>query len=90
MCYTEEQKALISGLIGTQILGRAQSKTLRESFYTVHERLHKGELGYSDLRRIESALELVTPQSCESCNKEGYRDLVETLMVTRLMMRSAR
>lgn len=89
MGYTDEQKALISGVIGTQILGRMSSQSLRERFFAVHEHLLQGRLDHSDLKRIESALELVTPQSCQSCNKEGYRDLIETLMATRLMLKEA-
>lgn len=89
MSYTDEQKALISGVIGTQILGRTRSEKLRESYFAVHRHLHEGRLDRDDLRRIESALELVTPQSCQSCSKEGYRDLIETLMATRLMLREA-
>lgn len=89
MSYTEDQKALISGVIGTQILGRISSEKLRERFFAVHEHLHQGRLDRSDLQRIESALELVTPQNCQSCNKEGYRDLIEALMATRLMLREA-
>ena len=89
MGYTDEQKALISGVIGTQILGRISSEKLREKFFSVHEHLHQGELDRADLQRIESALELVTPQSCQSCSKEGYRELIEALMATRLMLRVA-
>ncbi len=89
MCYTEEQKAIISGVIGTQILGRTRSEKLRERFYVVHKHLHQGQLDHDDLQRIENALELVTPQSCQSCSKEGYRDLIEALMATRLMLREA-
>lgn len=89
MSYTDEQKALISGVIGTQILERTRSEALRASFYAVHEHLHQGRLDRADLKRIESALELVTPHTCQTCNKEGYRELIEALMATRLMLREA-
>ena len=90
MIYTEEQIALISGVIGTQILTRARSERLRETFFSVHERLYRGQLDRADLLHIKNALELVTPSTCPVSSKEGYRDLVEALTTTKLMLREAR
>lgn len=89
MCYTAEQKDLIGGLIGSHIMGRNLSPALRESFAQVYAHLQADRLSAADLRRIQSALELFTPRTCPSCSKEGYRDLIEALMVTRLMLREA-
>lgn len=87
MVYTEEQIALISGVIGTQILIRTRSEKLRETFYSVHERLTRRQLDHADLMYIKNMLELVTPSTCQTSSKEGYRDLVEVLAATKLMLR---
>lgn len=89
MSFTEQEKGIISGIIGAYFMGRNISQQLRESFIEVHTHLQSDSLNKHDLRRIKSALEFVTPQSCESCNKEGYRTLIETLMKTNLLLQNA-
>lgn len=89
MSYTDDQKALISGLIGTQFMGRNLTESLRERFVTAFGHLQDDHLSTGDLSLIASALELMTPQSCPSCNKESYRDMIEALTVTRLMLSKA-
>ena len=87
MCYTNEQKALIGGVIGSHFMGRNISQSLRDSFAQAYAHLQTDKLSAADLRRIESALAFLTPQTCPTCNKEGYRDMIEALMATRLMLR---
>ena len=86
MSYTEEQKALIGGVISVQVLGRHLSDSLRQLLSEVYAHLQTNQLSGRDLRVIESALELVTPQRCPDCPMEEYRDLIGTLMVTRRIM----
>lgn len=89
MCYTVEQKNLIGAMIGANIMGRTLSPALRDSFNRAYAALEADRLSKKDLRLIESALELLTPQSCQSCSKEGYRDMIEALAVTRRMLSEA-
>lgn len=87
MTYTAEQKDLISALIGTKIAPRTSTASLRQAFLAAHERMYRDTLTGSDLNLIHSALELITPEKPEDSSKEEYRELIETLMVTRRMLR---
>ena len=76
-------------MIGSHFMGRNISQGLRDSFAKAYSHLQTDKLDANDLRRIESALEFLTPLTCPICNKEGYRDMIEALMATRLMLREA-
>lgn len=89
MCYTVEQRDLITTLIGNNILVRRLSSPLRDSFSRVYRNLENDNLLPEDLKLIASALELITPNSCQSCNKEGYRDMIEALTATQMMLAQA-
>ena len=86
MCYTPEQKNLIGAMIGANFMGRNLSPALRSDFMRAYRDLENDELSSDDLRLIKNALELITPQSCQTCNMEGYRDMVELLATTRYML----
>lgn len=86
MCYTAEQKDLIGAMIGANFMGRNLSPALCNSFIQAYRDLESDELSSDDLRLIKSALELITPQSCQTCSMEGYRDMVEVLAATRCML----
>lgn len=86
MCYTAEQRNLIGAMIGANFMGRNLAPDLRSSFIRAYRDLENDELSSDDLRLIMNALELMTPQSCQSCSMEGYRDLVEVLTATRRML----
>lgn len=89
MCYTVEQRDLIATLIGNNILVRRLSSPLRDSFSRVYRNPENDNLLPEDLKLIASALELITPNSCQSCNKEGYRDMIEALTATQMMLAQA-
>ena len=86
MRYTAEQKDLIGAMIGANFMGRNLSPSLRSGFTRAYRNLENDELNSDDLRLIMSALELITPQSCQSCNMEGYRDMIDALTATRRML----
>lgn len=86
MKYTEDQKTLIGGVLSVQVLGRHLPDPLRKLLAEVYEDLQSDRLNARDLRIIESALELVTPQRCAACSMDEYRDLIGALMATRRMM----
>lgn len=87
MTYTEEQKNLISALIGTKIAPRTKSASLRQSLIVANEHLYSGALDESDLLLINSALELLVSPTPENSSKEEYRAMIEALMVTRGMLK---
>ena len=89
MCYTAEQKNLIGAIIGADFMGRNLSPSLRSSFTQAYKDLENDELSSDDLRLIKSALELITPQSCQTCNMEGYRDMIDALTTTQRMLTQA-
>ena len=86
MCYTAEQKNLISAMIGANFMGRNLSTSLRDSFSRAYRHLENDMLLPEDLKLIASALELITPQSC---SKEGYRDMIEAIAATHMMLAQA-
>ncbi len=86
MCYTAEQKDLIGAVIGTNFMGRSLSSSLRESFSRAYRHLESDKLLPEDLRLIANALELITPNSCQTCSKEGYRDMISALAATQMML----
>ena len=86
MCYTAEQKNLIGAIIGANFMGRNLTPTLRSKFIRAYRNLESDELNSDDLRLIINAIELLTPQSCQTCSMEGYRDMVEVLTATRRML----
>ena len=89
MKYTNAQKNIISALLQTRIAPRTKSASLRQALLAAHEHMYNDALTESDLILINSALELLTLEKPEDSNKEEYRDLIETLLVTRSMMRES-
>lgn len=87
--YTTGQKDLISGIIGTQILGRVREETLRHGLETLTSRLYADTLSTSDLERIQNILKFTLPDGCQTCNMEGYREQTEALLVTRRLLAQA-
>ena len=88
MFYTFEQKNLIEGLLDSHFIGRKLSDELQNSFLSAYRHLRSDTLDVKDLLRIESALEFMTPaDGCQTCNIEGYRDITEALIATRMQIR---
>ena len=86
VCYTTEQKDLIGAMIGAHFMGRNLSPSLRDSFTRAHAHLLSDQLSADDLRLIANAINLLTPQTCQTCNMEGYRDMIEVLTTTQRML----
>ena len=88
MRYTDEDIAMIDGVIGA-LYPRMPESSLRESYRNVHEHRQAGAVNASDLKRIESALELADPGQCTSFHKEDYRNYTQLRVKTRAMLRNA-
>ena len=87
MCYTDEELAVIDGVLGT-LYPRMPAPALKEAFWNVHEHIQAGEIDLPDLRRIVSALEFTDPGVCVSGNKESYREVTSILLKTKAMIRA--
>lgn len=86
MQYTPEQKSLISAMIGTKIAPRTKSDSLRQSLLLANAHMYEDTLSETDLVLINSALELLLPESPMDENKEEYRELLEAFVVSRKML----
>lgn len=86
--YNTEEMAIIDGVIGG-IFPRMVGSKLQKSYWILHEHLQSGVVNEIDLRRIESALELVDPGQCVSFHKEDYRDYTQLRLKTQAMLRQA-
>ena len=87
MSYTDEELAVIDGVIGF-LYPRMPDGSLRSSYWNVHEHLQAGLVEPTDLKRIESALSFADPGMCTTCHKEGYRDMTVLRLKTQAMLRA--
>ena len=85
MSYTNEEIALIDGIIST-LYPRLSGEKLRKSFAILHHHLQEGFVNRIDLQRIESALSFADPGQCVSCSKESYRELTALRVKTQAML----
>ena len=88
MRYTDEELAVIDGVIG-RLYPRMSTENLRESYYAVHQHIQTGRMEPVDVRRIQSALELVMPDYCAGCRMEEQHEMTALLLKTRSMLKTA-
>ena len=86
MQYTDNEAALIGGLISTYFLRPAVSAALKDSYTHVLEHLHTGCLSAGDLQPIQKALTFLTP-TCRM-SREAQRDLMGVNLKTTALLRS--
>ena len=86
MQYTDNEAALIGGLISTYFLRPAVSAALKDSYTHVLEHLHTGCLSTGDLQQIQKALTFLTPACLTS--REAQRDLMGVNLKTTALLRS--
>ena len=86
MQYTDNEAALIGGLISTYFLRPAVSAALKDSYIRVLEHLHAGQLSAIDLQQIQKALTFLTP-TCRM-SREAQRDLMGVNLKTTALLRS--
>ena len=69
MQYTDNEAALIGGLISTYFLRPAVSAALKDSYTRVLEHLHTGHLSAGDLQQIQKmGVNLKTTALLRSCH----------------------
>ena len=86
MQYTDNEAALIGGLISTYFLRPAVSAALKDSYTRVLEHLRTGRLSAGDLQQIQKALTFLTPACLMS--REAQRDLMGVNLKTTALLGS--
>lgn len=83
MIYTNEEAAMIDGIIGTLFGGANVAGNVRDAYQTVRRHLTEGSLDQKDLSRISAAVDFALKnQFCDSCSKESQRVLTTILIKT--------
>ncbi len=88
MQYTDNEAALISGLISNYFLRPAVSAALKNSYIHVLEHLHTGRVSATDLKQIQMALTFLMP-TCQ-LSREAQRDLIGASLKTTALLSSCR
>ena len=86
MQYTDNEAALIGGLISTYFLRPAVSAALKDSYTRVLEHLHTGRVSAADLTQIQKALTFLMP-TCH-LSREAQRDLMGVSLKTTALLRA--
>ena len=83
MLYTNEEAAMIDGMIGTLFGGANVAENVRDAYQTVRRHLTEDSLDQKDLSRISAAVDFALKnQFCGSCSKESQRVLTTILIKT--------
>lgn len=86
MQYTDNEAALIGGLISTYFLRPTVSAALKDSYMRVVEHLHTGRVSAADLTQIQKALTFLMP-TCH-LSREAQRDLMGVSLKTTALLRT--
>lgn len=83
MLYTNEEAAMIDGMIGTLFGGANVAENVRDAYQAVRRHLTEDSLDQKDLSRISAAVDFALKnQFCDSCSKESQRVLTTILIKT--------
>ena len=74
MQHTDNEAALIGGLISTYFFQPAVSSPLKDAYRRVLEHLHQNALTFSDLQQIRKAVNFLMPM-CQA-NRHIQRELM--------------
>lgn len=88
MQYTDNEAALIGGLISNYFLRPAVSAALKDSYTRVLEHLRTGRVSAADLKQVQKALAFLTP-TCQM-SREAQRDLMGASLKTTALLSSCR
>lgn len=87
MQYSDNEAALVSGLISTYFFQPGVSASLKDSYRRVLHHLQAGCLSAADLSRIQNALVFLTP-ICRD-NREAHKDFMGVTLKTDALLRAA-
>ena len=85
MQYTDNEAALIGGLISNYFLRPTVSAALKDSYARVLEHLRTGRLSTGDLQQIQKALTFLAPTCLMS--REAQRELMGVNLKTTALLR---
>ena len=88
MQYTDNEAALIGGLISTYFFQPAVSASLKDVYSRVLEHLHQNALTFSDLQHIRKAVNFLIPM-CQT-NRQTQRELMGINMKTTALLNTSR
>ena len=88
MQYTENEAALIGGLISNYFFQPSVDATLRESYRRVLRHLRENTLSASDLSRIQNALTFLSPLCRDT--REAHKDMMGVTLKTDALLRANR
>ena len=88
MQHTDNEAALIGGLISTYFFQPAVSAPLKDTYRRVLEHLHQNALTSSDLHQIRKAVNFLMPM-CQT-NRQTQRELMGVNMKTTALLNTAR
>lgn len=81
MGFTNEETAMIEGVIASFFSGRHVSEEVRSSYSRVWQHLAADTLDAEDYRRISNEVDFaIKNHFCESCNRESQRVLTTILI----------
>ena len=88
MQYTDNEAALIGGLISNYFFQPSVDAKLRESYRRVLRHLHENTLSASDLSRIQNALTFLSPLCRDT--REAHKDMMGVTLKTDALIRASR
>ena len=88
MQYTDNEAALIGGLISNYFFQPSVDARLRESYRRVLRHLHENTLSASDLSRIQNALTFLSPLCRDT--REAHKDMMGVTLKTDALLRASR
>ena len=88
MQYTDNEAALIGGLISNYFFQPSVDAKLRESYRRVLRHLHEDTLSASDLSRIQNALTFLSPLCRDT--REAHKDMMGVTLKTDALLRASR
>ena len=88
MQYTDNEAALIGGLISNYFFQPSVDAKLRESYRRVLRHLHENALSASDLSRIQNALTFLSPLCRDT--REAHKDMMGVTLKTDALLRASR
>ena len=88
MQYTDNEAALIGGLISTYFFQPAVSASLKAAYHRVLEHLQQNALTFSDLQQIRKAVNFLMPM-CQA-NRQIQRELMGINARTTALLNTSR
>lgn len=81
MNFTDEETAMIEGILGAFFSGENVLENIRTAYAHARQHLATGTLDKEDFRRIANAVDFAMKNHfCESCNRESQRVMTTILI----------